>query len=279
MLPCSFTKQGKRMNTHELLCQTNRELIEGKSFTDQEKKEITGGLLAAVNSQNKVERFHRGVKAPSDGRIMYPLFFIPPYNGGRKLITINGVMPKTHILSANHYELEILRLLALWRPGDETVQCMLNKTKERLAATCFGNFCATGECFEASIVALRFLAAAFPDEREWISKLIEGIRSEIDNKPKGKKRHSGTTFYYWLTLTDIDSPTTISEIRRYEPLLVHHLSRSYSYNIEYDKLYNPIAKYIARNCLACLPEYHHIKNIEGYPGSDGRFHFDFTPAT
>jgi hypothetical protein len=40
------------------------------------------------------------------------------------------------------------------------------------------------------------------------------------------------------------------------------------------ELYNPIAKCIVRNCLASLPEYHHIKEIEGYVGSDGRFHFD-----
>ncbi|MEN6355700.1 MAG: hypothetical protein ABFD83_01300 [Armatimonadota bacterium] len=264
------------MNPHELLCKTNWQLIEGKHFTDKEKNDITNRLLSAVSSKSVVERFHKAVKAPNDGRIMYPLFFIPPYNNGKKLITINGVMPKTHIFSANHYELEILRLLAIWRADDDTVKNMLVKTKERLLTTCFGKFCATGECFEASIVALRFLAGAFPEEEEWINKLTQGIRGEIDNKPKGKKRHSGTTFYYWLTLTDIDLPIAISEIKRYEPVLVHHLTRSYSYNIEYDKLYNPIAKYIVRNCLARLPEYNHIREIEGYAGGDGRFHFDFS---
>ena len=262
------------MNPHELLCKVNWELIKGKCFTDDEKNEIAGGLLSAASSKSKVESFHKGVRAPNDGRIMYPLYFIPPYNDGKKYITINGVMPKTHIFSANHYELEILRLLALWRANDDIVKDMLIKTRERLATTCFGKFCGTGECFEASIVTLRFLAAAFPNEEEWISTLTESIRGEIDNKPNGKKRHSFTTFYYWLTLTDINLPIAISEIKRYEPILVHHLSRSASYNLEYDKIYNPIAIYIVRNCLARLPEYHHIKEIEGYAGSDGRFHFD-----
>ena len=97
-------------------------------------------------------------------------------NNGKKLITINGVMPKTQIFSANHYELEILRLLALWRVGDDVVDNMLQKTRERLANTCFGKFCAAGECFEASIITLRFLSAAFPHEEKWMQKLVEGIR-------------------------------------------------------------------------------------------------------
>ncbi len=235
---------------------------------------MTGIFLDNISDKNSLERFNKGVKAPTDGRIMYPLFYIPPYNG-KKLITITGVMPKTHIFSANHYELEILRLLALWRPNEDIVKNMLSKTKERLRTTCYGNFCSTGECFEASIVTLRFLATVFPNEKDWITLLTKGIRDEIDNKPNGVKRRSGIYFYYWLTLTDIDLPIADIEIKRYQPDLVHTISRSSSYNLEYDKLFNPIAVYIARNCLSRLPEYNHIKEIEGYAGSDGRFHFDY----
>ena len=263
------------MDPHELLCRTNWDLIKGKCFSDEQKAEISAMLLSAADQEDAARRSRRSAKAPDDGRVMYPYFFRPPHNNGHTLMTINGVKPKTQILSANHYELEILRLLALWRPGDDTVRCMLSETKERLSKACYGKFCSTGECFETSIVALRFLATAFPDEEEWISTLTESIRDEIDNKPKGKKRHSGTTFYYWLTLTDVQAPIAISEIKRYESLLIHHLSRSYSYQNAYDRVYNPIAKYIVRNCLARLPEYQHIKGIEGYAGSDGRFHFDF----
>lgn len=256
------------MNPHELLCKTNWDLIKGKLFSNEQKADITSFLLSSANPENTANRFP----------MMYPLFFVPPYNNGKKLITINGVMPKTNIFSANHYELEILRLLALWRSSDDAVQYMLHRTKERLSSACYGKFCSKGECFETSIVALRFMATVFPIEEEWIGRLTDGIRGEIDNKPRGKKRHSGTTFYYWLTLTDIDSSLATSEIKRYEPLLVHHLSRSCSYNLEYDKVYNPIAIYIIRNCLARLPEYHHIKDLEGYVGNDGRFHFDFSNA-
>lgn len=266
------------MTTHELLCNTNWELIKGRAFTDEERNEITDKLLVTVSSKSTVEHFHKGLRVPDDGPVLYPLYYIPPDNLGKKLITINGMMPKTQIFSANHYELEILRLLACWRATDDTVNTMLERTRERLATTCFGKFCAKGECFEASIVTLRFLATAFPHEEAWMSLLVEKIRDEIGNKPKGKKRHSATTFYYWLTLTDLHLPVAVSEIERYKASLIHMLSRSYSYNTAYDKLYNPIAGYIVRNCLARLPEYHYVNELEGYARSDGRYHFDFDAA-
>lgn len=259
------------MNPHELLCKTNWELIKGKCFSNEQKARIAATLLSSANQEDAC------TVTLDDRSAMYPLFFVPPRNNGRRLLTINGVMPKTQILSTNHYELEILRLLALWQADDNAVQRMLNKTRERLSMACYGNFCSTGECFETSIVALRFLAAAFPGEEEWITNLTARISDEIDDKPRGKKRHSGTTFYYWLTLTDIELPIALSEIKRYEPILARRLGKSCSYQNAYDKVYNPIAMYIARNCLARLPEYRHVKSIEGYAGRDGRFRFDFSP--
>lgn len=256
------------LNAHELLCKTNWELIKGKSFSAKERADISTALLASICKRAAPE-------APAPSFTMYPLFFSQSYSSRRRLITINGVMPKTQIFSANHHELEILRLLALWKSENQAVQDMLVETKERLARrTCFGRFCAKGECFEASIAALRFLSVAFPEEEEWISMLVENVGREIDNKPRGRKRHSGIVFYYWLTLTDIQMPIAVSEIRRYESQLVHVLSRSNSYSNDHDRLYNPIAMYIARNCLARLSEYQQIKETEGYVGGDGRFHFD-----
>ncbi|HET6453601.1 MAG TPA: hypothetical protein VFI02_04300, partial [Armatimonadota bacterium] len=98
------------LNAHELLCRTNWELIKGKSFSTQQKAEITTALLASVSKSSAAE-------VPTGG--MYPLFFSRPYRSRRRLTTINGVMPKTQIFSANHYELEILRLLAFWRSDGE----------------------------------------------------------------------------------------------------------------------------------------------------------------
>lgn len=271
-------KDNPKFYISQLLCKTNHQLIKGKVFSDEEKKNITDIFLNNICDKNVIERFNKGVKAPQDGRIMYPLFFIPPYNG-KKFITTTGVMPKTHIFSTNHYELEILRLLAMWRQNEDIVKNMLDKTKERLKTTCFGQFCPVGECFEASIATLRFLTAAFPDEKEWITMLMNKISDEIDIKPDGVKKRTGIFLYYWLTLSDMDSPMADIEIERYKSELEKIISRSVNYNSEYDKLFNPISIYIARNCLSRFSYYSHIKEIEGRIGNDGRFHFYYDPQS
>ena len=73
--------------------------------------------------------------------VLYPLFFILPYNNGRKLRLITGTLPKTQILSANHYELEILCLLALWDRRNPRVKHMLDV--KRLDKCCFTHLCST----------------------------------------------------------------------------------------------------------------------------------------
>ncbi|MCL2774896.1 MAG: helix-turn-helix transcriptional regulator [Oscillospiraceae bacterium] len=263
-------QDNEKFYINQLLCKTNHELIKGKVFSDTEKKSITDVFLANISSEDDIGRFNKGVKSPQDGRIMYPLFYIPPYNP-KKFITITGVMPNTHIFSTNHYELEILRLLALWRRDDEKVQDMLVKTKERLKTTCFGQFCSVGECFEASISALRFLTAAFPNEIEWINKLINGISEKMDAPSNGGKRRSGVYLYYWLALSDLDLPIADGEIKRYCPELEKIAAKRVSYDSEYDKLFNPISLYISRNCLSRFAGHSHIKESEGSVGDDGKF--------
>lgn len=267
-------QDNQKFYVNQILCKTNHQLIKGKVFSDDEKKYITDILLNNVSSKTAIERFNKGVKAPQDGRIMYPLFYIPPYNP-KKFITITGVMPNTHIFSTNHYELEILRILALWRLNDERVHNMLIKTKERLKTTCFGNFCNAGECFEASITTLRFLTAAFPNEDEWINVLTKKISEKIDTPSNGGKRRSRVVHYYWLTLSDLYSPIVNNEINRYRSQLEKIVAKSVKCNSEYDKLFNPITIYIARNCLSRFPEHTQIRGMEGYMGNDGRFSLNY----
>ena len=93
---------------HELMCSINSKIIQKENFANEEITAFINVFLQKVSSNNAVQRFHQGVRAPEDGRQMYPLFYIPPYNDGKKLHTLNGVLPKTHIYAANSYELEIL---------------------------------------------------------------------------------------------------------------------------------------------------------------------------
>ncbi len=125
-------KVGERVTRYDLLCSTNWALIKKQEFSDDEKQEIVNTFLSGIDTPETVCRFHARVKTPNDTRRMYPLFYIPPYNAGRKRRLITSNMPKTHILSANHYELEILRLLALWGSGNDKATGMVDQTLSRL---------------------------------------------------------------------------------------------------------------------------------------------------
>lgn len=117
---------------------------------------------------------------------MYPLFYIPPYSGGKKLPLVQGYLPKTYILYANHYELEILRLLHMLAPENDVVRDMVKATLQRLKGACFGNSCTQGECFATGISVLRFLTGVCPEDRGWIERLSTPLRQVFLSLGKGK---------------------------------------------------------------------------------------------
>jgi len=189
------------------MIKTNHFLMQGGTLTEPQKANIVRQLLAARSDEGAKQSFYKGVRCPgnvdSGGRRMYPGYFIPPYNEGKKLQTVIPMSPKTHILSANAYELEILRLLHLFAPEDPAVREMVRGTLKRLRSTCFGNGCAAGECFHAALPVLRFLATAAPEETAWMRKLVEFFNENINEKLKLKKCGRGVVRYYELCLAEL----------------------------------------------------------------------------
>ena len=187
------------MTTHELMIRFNHYLIKNVSspvkslLTESQKARITNQFLNSRSSANTVQRFKKGVNAPEylfmfkqseASRVMYPLFFIPPYNSGKKLQTVLPMSPKTQILSANSYELEILRLLHILAPENPTVQTMVKETIARLQTTCFAyHDCHHGECFHTALISLRFLGAV-SNETSWIKNLINYFNKYNDESAK-----------------------------------------------------------------------------------------------
>ena len=209
------------MTAYELMIKTNHHLLQGGTLTNAQKAGIARQLLAARSDERTKQSFYKGVRYPgnvdTNGRGgMYPAYFIPPYNGGKKLQTVIPMSPKTHILSANAYELEILRLLFLFAPDDPTVKDMVSGTLERLQATCFGNGCAAGECFHSALPVLRFLAAAAPGETAWINTLIAFFDGHIDEKLKAKKCGNSVLRYYRLCLSELPNGIAAPEIQKFE---------------------------------------------------------------
>jgi hypothetical protein len=265
------------------MIKTNRHLITGGELTGPQKAGVVCRLLGAQSDERAKQSFYRGVKYPGNADKngsghMYPIYYIPPYNDNKKYQTVIPMSPKTHILSANSYELEIIRLLYMFAPDNPDVRGMATKTLARLKTTCYGyNDCAVGECFHTALIVLRFLAAAAPDDDEWINKLLAFFKMNMDEKLmlRGKGVHGNVLWYYWLCLSELPLKFAEPEIRRYEDRIISQLSRSSVMNSENDRTNHPVMICAIRNALSRLSEYAYIKGREPYIcEKDGRLHFD-----
>jgi len=268
-----------------MMIKTNHYLIKGGDLTEAQKENIVCQFLAARSDIQTRQRFYNGVKYPGNvddkgGGRMYPIFYIPPYNDGRKFQTVIPLTPKTQILSANSYELEIIRLLFIFAPVNLEVQDMINKTLTRLKTTCYGyNDCAVGECFHTALIVLRFLAAAAPGDTEWINKLISFFNRHMVEKLmlRNKGVHGNVLWYYWMCLSELPFEIAEPEIQKYKDRIIHQLSRSSVMNNEIDKINHPVMICVIRNALSRLPEYAYIKDRQPYLSEkDGRLHFDIS---
>jgi hypothetical protein len=110
------------MTLYELTCDVNEKLIKGVSFEEIEKQDVITQFLSNISSKDDIDIFRKKNKNKIE---MYPFYYMPPYNDGKELRIISGYKPKTEILSANHYELEILRILALWANENDIVKEMI----------------------------------------------------------------------------------------------------------------------------------------------------------
>jgi hypothetical protein len=258
------------LSLYEMMMKANFDIATGNKITDGDINFMCNSFIQNADL-TKLKQSKLGKSAN-----MSPIFF----HSQEKIATVSTVTPKTQLLSGNAYELEILRLLALFNKEDVVVQDMLKMTYDRLKNTCFGRFCPTGECFDLSIVTLRFLNIAYPLEVMWMEKLIDGIKVHMHTK----KRHSGTLFYYWLTLSELPIEISKSEIERYSTncitetekiSLPNLLRKSYVLNSDHDKYATPLGVYVMRNSLSKLENYKYIENRNPYVSKkDGRMHFN-----
>lgn len=263
-------------NVYGSVINADRRMMLGKPIEVDERRSLAAALLSARSSRTQASRFYEGVRFPGNtdkaGRRMYPEFFIPPYNGGKKLQSLLGQTPKTHIFSANMYELDILRLLSQLLPDDPQVADMVSRTVDRLRTTCFAAMDdGLGECFDAGLVALRFLANCAPNETEWMRMRIGSFHHRYGEK----KRTWHPLWYFWLCLSELPDALALPEITLYRDEAHARLtSKSYAMNSERDRTVHPVLLCILRNMLARLPEYAHIKDIQPYVDPrDGRLRF------
>ena len=237
----------------ELLRKANASLIGGMVIPEVDKQHIVQQLLSSVSSRSEVERFHKSVNPSGNARVLYPWFFIPPYNGGKKLRLITGELPKTHILSANHYELEILRILALWDGDNPEVRHMLDETLKRLDTACFTCGCPKGECVGTGVAALRFLSALRLRDDAWVAALLTHLSAHYNRLP---------VFYLYAAMPDIGDEACRKLVEEHKDTILPVLNRGNLTGPAEQDTYNITRLYVLRNALAMLPEYDYMRGRE-----------------
>ena len=249
------------MEKYKILCELNRKEQFGEEITEEEKTAAVSSFLDGRNDSEEIIRYKKMMRVNPNVDCVYPNYYLPPYNEGKKLRLVQGYLPKTNILYANHYEAEIFRLLVKFAPDNETVKDMVYQTLERFGKVCFGNSCTKGECITAGICVLRLLAAVRPADEIWIDKLLEPLGVEFLSFESGQaaSQKKIPLSYLLMAFTDINNDKTRNLLRQKKEWLVGLLRRGWitgklsNGKISEGDTYNLLGKYIIRNAGCTRP--------------------------
>ena len=250
------------MEKYKILCELNRKEQFGEEMTEEEKTAAVSCFLDGRNDSERIIRYKKKMRVNPYVDCVYPNYYLPPYNEGKKLRLVQGYLPKTNILYANHYEAEILRLLVKFAPDNETVKDMVYHALERFGKTCFGNSCTKGECITAGICVLRLLAAVQPADEIWINKLLKPLGEAFLSFGPGQaaSQNKIPLSYLLMAFTDINNDNTRNFLRQKKEWLAGLLRRGWltgklsNGKISEGDTYNLLYKYIIRNVICTLPE-------------------------
>ena len=140
-------RYGVPMEMYKMLMEINRKQVFGEEISDAEKKDAVAAFLNGVCDKEEILKYKKRMRVNAETDNIYPYFYIPPYNANKKLRIVQGYLPKTNILYANHYELEIIRLLYMFAPENEIVCDMVKTTLQRLKGDLFRKFLYTRGMF------------------------------------------------------------------------------------------------------------------------------------
>ena len=246
-----------------MLCELVRKEQFGEEITEEEKTAAVSTFLDGKTDSAEIIRYKKRMRVNPNEDCVYPNYYLPPHNEGKKLRLVQGYLPKTNILYANHYEAEILRLLVKYAPDDETVKDMVYHTLERFDKTCFGNSCTQGECITTGICVLRLLAAVQPVDKIWVNKLLEPLgETFLSFGPGQAALQKGIPLSYLLmAFSDINNAKTKNLLRQKKEWLVNILRRGWitgklsNGKISEGDTYNLLSKFIIRNAVCTLPEF------------------------
>lgn len=250
------------MEKYRILCELVRKEQFGEEITKEERDRAVSEFLKGINTPEEIARYKKRMRVNPKEDCMYPEYYLPPYNGRKKLRLVQGYLPKTNLLYANHYEAEILRLLVKFAPDREEIKGMVCRTLKRFEKTCFGNSCTQGECFAAGICVLRLLAAVQPADEKWIDKLLTPLGENFlaFGTGQGALQNGIPLSYLLMALADIDNEKTRNLLEQKKEWLTGLLRKGWitgrlsNGRISEGDTYNLLGKYIIRNAVCTLPE-------------------------
>lgn len=265
-------REGTYLEKYKILMELNRKIILGEKISDVEKREAVSVFLNGICDKEDILKYKKRMRVNVETDNIYPNYYIPPYDGSKKFRLIQGYLPKTNILYANHYELEIIRLLYIFVPENETVNEMVKNTLQRLKRACFENSCTQGECLITGISALRFLAVTCPDDTERIDRLLNPLGDVFLSFGKGQAaiQQGVPVSYLLMAFADINTEKTRALIKQKQEWLLDLLRRGWitgklsNGKISEGDTYNLMGKYIIRNAIGILPEFEDVSKYEIY---------------
>lgn len=254
------------MEIYELLMEINRREAFGEEISEREREEAVSVFLSGICRREEIAKYKKRMRVNPETDSTYPGYYIPPYNGAKKYRLVQGYLPKTNLLYANHYELEILRLLYLFAAEKASVDKMVKNALYRLQAINFWSAFVQSESVVLQISALRFLAAVYPNGSDWIDCLLDPLgKTFLSFGPGQAAIQKGIPLSYLLMVfTDIDNEKTRALISQKKEWLLNLLQRGWitgklsNGKISEGDTYNLMFKYIIRNALGTLPEYDNI---------------------
>jgi hypothetical protein len=146
------------------------------------------------------------------------------YREGARLFT--GERLRTKLATQNVLTAEAVRVLVLLGISSAPVQDCLDRVGRKLASQCFAGSCRIGECAHSAVGLMRYLAVdGWMDAEEHLARHLELLSQHRD----GSGRWQRFPFYYTLlTLTEIDLPSAVEELRYAVPACERVLRRASS---------------------------------------------------
>lgn len=272
----NYRKEGMCLKEYDMLMEMNRKEIFGEEISSTEKEEVVLTFLNGICCKEDIVKYKKRMKVKPETDNIYPNYYIPPYIGNKKHRLIQGYLPKTNVLYANHYELEIIRLLYLFAPENEIVNEMVKNTLKRLKKACFVKACTQAEGMVTEISVLRFLAVTQSNDSEWIDSILNPLGKLFLSFGNGQAAiQKGIPFSYLLmAFKDINNEKTRALVLQKKEWLLDLLRRGWitgklsNGKISEGDSYNLMMKYIIRNAVGTLPEYADIAKNEIYVNSE-----------